>query len=148
LALQVQSEAETEPAFRCFCCGVCCSKYQVQMTIGEAHRIAEKLRIEWDTFESGYLDNAWPDVKTVLLRHSGGHCVFLEPQINGKIFFCRIQKFKPDSCVEWNADADKKDCRDGLARCWNLKVDKAGHFVGEAADVVSLQAFIVSLEQT
>lgn len=95
MALQpVQNDDEIEPAFRCFCCGVCCSKYQVQMTIGEAHRIAEKLRIEWDTFESGYLDNAWPGVKTVLLRHSGGHCVFLEPQPGDRTFFCRIQKFK------------------------------------------------------
>ncbi|MEL7562692.1 YkgJ family cysteine cluster protein [Dehalogenimonas sp. 4OHTPN] len=147
MALQpVQNDDEIEPAFRCFCCGVCCSKYQVQMTIGEAHRIAEKLRIEWDTFESGYLDNAWPGVKTVLLRHSGGHCVFLEPQPGDRTFFCRIQKFKPASCVEWNADADKKDCRDGLAKSWNLGFDEAGHFVGKAENIASLQAFIVSLE--
>ncbi len=130
----------------CFCCGVCCSKYQVQMTIDEAHKIANKLRIDWDKFEAEYIDNSWPGVRTVLLRHSGGHCIFLEPQPGGKVFFCRIQPFKPRSCIEWNASLAKKDCREGLSQCWKLAVDAKGNIEGNAAELETFNALLSSLD--
>lgn len=116
------------------------------MTINEAHNIADRLRIAWDDFEAEYIDNSWPGVRTVLLRHSGGHCVFLEPQPDGKVFFCRVHTFKPQSCIEWNADADKKDCREGLVRYWNLGINTEGNFTGEASDVAELNALLTQLK--
>ncbi len=129
----------------CFCCGVCCSKYQVQMTIDEAHKIANKLRIEWATFEEDYIDNSWPGVRTVLLQHRGGHCIFLEPQPDGKVFFCRVHKFKPQSCIQWNADLNKRDCQEGLAKFWNLAVDAEGQIAGAAGDVAALNELLGKL---
>ncbi len=134
------------PPITCFCCGVCCSKYQVQMTINEAHNIADKLGIDWDKFEAEYIDNSWPGVRTVLLRHSGGHCVFLERQADERVFFCRIQPFKPRSCTEWNADLDKKDCREGLSRYWNLAAGAEGGIEGTTPDVEAFNAFLSSLD--
>jgi Fe-S-cluster containining protein len=130
----------------CFCCGVCCSKYQVQMTINEAHNIADKLGIEWETFEAEYIDNSWPGVRTVLLRHSGGHCVFLEPQPGGKVFFCHIQAFKPRSCIEWNADLNKKDCREGLSYYWNLNANTENGIEGAANDIEAFNSLLTSLD--
>ncbi len=135
----------TEDVLTCFCCGVCCSKYQVQMTTNEAHNIADKLSIEWDKFEGEYLDNSWPGVRTLLLRHRGGHCVFLEPQADGKVFFCRVHKFKPESCIEWNADLDKKDCREGLQKYWDLGVDAEGNISGQPENIAALNKLIDKL---
>ncbi|XUX00257.1 MAG: YkgJ family cysteine cluster protein [Dehalogenimonas sp.] len=134
-----------EESFKCFCCGVCCSKYQVQMTVNEAHNIADKLRIEWDEFEKDYLDGAWPGTRTVLLGHREGHCVFLEPQPDNRVFFCRIQKFKPESCIQWKADADKKDCQEGLEQLWDLGTDAEGQFTGDPGKVRELNAFLETL---
>ncbi|APV45379.1 hypothetical protein Dform_02070 [Dehalogenimonas formicexedens] len=136
-----------EGSFQCFCCGVCCSKYQVQMTVNEAHRIAEKLKIEWDIFENDYLDGAWPGTRTVLLRHREGHCVFLEQQPDKRVFFCRVHKFKPESCIQWNADADKKDCQEGLEKLWNLTVDAEGSFSGAPGAVEELEALLETLSK-
>ena len=138
----------TDEALTCFCCGVCCSKYQVQMTTNEAHNIADRLGIEWERFESEYVDNSWPGVRTLLLRHRSGHCVFLEPQAGGKVFFCRVHKFKPGSCIDWNADLDKKDCREGLVKYWKLAVDAKGEIIGEAGDVAALDDLLVELNST
>jgi Fe-S-cluster containining protein len=130
----------------CFCCGVCCSKYQVQMTIDEAHKIANKLRIDWEKFEEDYLDNSWPGVRTVLLRHKDGHCLFLQPQPDGKVFFCRVHQFKPESCIQWNADLNKKDCREGLSKYWKLHVDEEGKIAGEAGDVEAFDTLLGRLK--
>jgi len=124
---------------------VCCSKYQVQMPVAEARQLAETLGIGWEEFKSDYLDDAWPGGRTVLLRHRGGNCVFLEPQPDGKVFFCRVHTFKPKACIEWSAEADKKDCKDGLQKYWNLNVDAQSDIVGEDANVEALEGFLKRL---
>ena len=134
-----------EEPFLCFCCGVCCSKYQVQMTVNEAHNIADKLDIEWEEFQTEYLDGAWPGTRTVLLRHRDGHCAFLEPQPDKRVFFCRIQRFKPESCIQWNADADKKDCQEGLKTFWGLGFDEEGKFKGDAKAAEELEKLLEKL---
>jgi hypothetical protein len=116
------------------------------MTIDEAHKIANKLRIDWEKFEEDYLDNSWPGVRTVLLRHSGGHCLFLQPQPDGKVFFCRVHKFKPESCIQWNADLDKKDCREGLKKYWNLGVDAEGEISGDQKDISAFHDLVERLK--
>ena len=134
------------PPITCFCCGVCCSKYQVQMPIDEARNIASKLGIDWDKFEAEYIDDSWPGVRTLMLRHRGGHCVFLEQQPDDRVFFCRIQLFKPASCIEWQASLDKKDCREGLLRLWNLSADAEGKLEGAAADIEAIKVLLSSLD--
>jgi hypothetical protein len=141
----VKKMAEEAPAFLCFCCGVCCSKYQVQMTINEAHNIADRLGLSWEEMEAEYIDHSWPGVRTVLLRQRGGQCVFLDRQTDARIAFCRIQPFKPTSCIEWNADLDKKDCREGLAQYWKLNVDAEGKIEGAAGDIEGFNALLSRL---
>ena len=130
----------------CFCCGVCCSKYQVQMPLDEAHFIAEKLGIDWDSFYEQYIDPSWPGVTTLLLRHQDGHCVFLERQTDERVFFCRIHSFKPVSCIDWHADLSKQDCQNGLLRFWNLKVAPGGLFEGTDAAKKSFTVFLSRLQ--
>ncbi|MEN8613796.1 YkgJ family cysteine cluster protein [Dehalogenimonas sp. THU2] len=135
------------PALTCFCCGVCCSKYQVQMPLEEAHRIAATLGIGWEEFQREYLDPAWPGVRTVLVRHAGGHCLFLERQPDERVFFCRIQAFKPASCIEWQADLSKQDCREGLAS-WHLCVGATGCIEGAPSDIEEFDALIDALTRS
>ncbi|MDV2990192.1 MAG: YkgJ family cysteine cluster protein [Dehalogenimonas sp.] len=129
----------------CFCCGVCCAKYQVQMPLAEAQAIATRLGLTWEEFERDYLDPAWPGVRTVIARHTGGRCVFLEPQPGGRVFFCRIQPFKPAACIDWQADLAKGDCQAGLERYWQLGVDAESRLTGTAKDLAEFKNLLKNL---
>jgi hypothetical protein len=115
------------------------------MSINEAHNIADRLGLSWEEMEAEYVDHSWPGVRTVLLRQRGGKCVFLDRQPDDRVAFCRVQPFKPASCIEWNADLAKKDCREGLAHYWKLAVDAEGNIAGAAADIEDLNGLLLKL---
>ena len=112
------------------------------MPLSEAQLISDKLGMNWPDFQRDCLDLTWPGVHTFLLKHQDGRCVFLEPQLDSRVFFCRIQTFKPAACREWEADFDKQDCREGLARYWRLKYDAENRVTGDAADMALFNNFI------
>ena len=137
---------EKKHPLTCFCCGVCCSKYQVQMPLEEAYRIAATMGIGWEEFQEEYLDPTWPGIRTVLAKHNGDGCVFLVRQPDERVFFCRIQSFKPASCIEWQAGLSKQDCRDGLAQHWKLNVNSEGSIQGSDTDMGAFQVLLIQLD--
>jgi Fe-S-cluster containining protein len=131
----------------CFCCGVCCSKYQAQMTLAEARSIAARLAIPWQEFVDRYLDSRWPGVDTFLARHVNGACVFFDWQVDSNCGFCRIHSYKPKPCSDWEANTSKMECRQGLKKLWNLELADDGSIIGSEDKKHHFQMFLNSITQ-
>jgi len=137
-----KNDSAEDTLFSCFRCGVCCSGYQVQMTLPEAREIAERLGVEWQSFSDSYLDHRWPGRDTVVLRHDNFRCVFLDQPADSVFGLCRIHQFKPISCRAWRASPDRKECRQGLSRFWNLMIDENGKLKGSPPDLKCFRTFV------
>jgi Fe-S-cluster containining protein len=116
------------------------------MTLDEARRVADALDVAWPVFQADYLDHSWPGASTVLVKHRDSRCLFLEPQPQAGVFFCRIHAFKPASCLDWQAGTGKKECRDGLGKYWRLGIDDHGDFTGSADDIARFNSLMASLQ--
>ncbi len=139
------SEQENTP-FPCFCCGICCSGYQVHLELTEAQQIADHLGVSLQKFLDDCTDPRWPGTDTYLLRHKDGKCLFLE-QAEGKAMgLCRIHAFKPTACRQWSASLYRKECRQGLSRYWGLSVDDSGKIEGSSKDLQCFQTFLKTLK--
>ena len=57
-----------ELSIPCFCCGVCCTRYQVCLSLVEARQIANELGLAWDDWLDLYVDQSWPGTNSLLLR--------------------------------------------------------------------------------
>ncbi len=106
----------------CFRCGLCCARYQAQLDMAEAQRIAAGLGLNLKDFIQRYADPRWHDAETILLRHENGECVFLERLESGKEAFCKIPSIKPAICREFPANLNQKVCWEGLAKYWDLTI--------------------------
>lgn len=127
----------------CFRCAVCCTKYQVHLTLIEARRIADMLGLTWEEWLDRYTSQNWPRNDIFLLRRCNGACVFLEHTEGSNITSCLIQPFKPSACREWNPSLYRRDCQEGLARYWGLTVSPSGKLIGSQ---YNLRRFHSSLE--
>ena len=121
---------------RCFLCGVCCTKYQIHLTLIEARRIADELGLNWEEWLDRYTGLGWPGSDSFLLRRYNGACVFLEHVEGSYITRCLIQPFKPFACREWNPSLYQRDCQEGLVKYWRLKVSPLGQLEGSDHEVV------------
>lgn len=130
----------------CFRCGVCCSRYQVCLSLVEARRIADELALDWDKWLERYTDSRWPGGGTLLLRQGEGGCVFLEHAGDAGKTICRIHHVRPAACQEWMPGLHRKECREGLARYWGLAVNPSGQLEGPAEKLRDFFSFIHSLE--
>jgi Fe-S-cluster containining protein len=129
----------------CFCCGVCCTGYQVHMELEEAHTVANRLGLEWQTFLDDYSDPRWPGTRSVLLRHSLYGCLFLDQPEGSPFGLCRIHSFKPQCCRDWQARLWKKECRQGLSKFWGLSVDDNNQITGSPEAVQVFQTYLKTL---
>jgi len=142
-----RNEEKGEPAFPCFRCGICCSRYQIFMSLAEAQIIAEKIGITLDAFVDYYLDPRWPGSETIVIRNIGSKCPFLDQQSDSIFGLCRIHEVKPFCCRQWQASRGRKECRQGLSRYWNLIVSEDGELQGSPEDILCFQTFIESLRE-
>jgi Fe-S-cluster containining protein len=138
----VNGEAVSTPCFRC---GVCCTKYQVRLTLMEARRIADELRFTWEEWLDRYISQSWLRNNSFLLRHYNGACVFLERSEVSNITRCLIQPFKPAACREWNPSLYQRDCQEGLDKYWRLTVSPLGQLEGSEQDITRFYSFLQSL---
>ena len=102
------------PDFPCLFCGICCSKFQPQLTLTEAHDLADKLGVNWKRFLSEYTDPRWPGTQSYLLRHVNGACIFLRTAEDKKQKLCLVNAIKPSCCLEWKQGIDRSECLEGL----------------------------------
>jgi uncharacterized protein len=141
-----ESNPEQEKStFPCFCCGICCSDYQVHLELSEAREIAEHLGVFLQKFLDDYADPRWPGTDTYLLQHKAEGCIFLTRESGSAIALCRIQTFKPAACRQWAAGPNQKECRRGLNRYWGLSIDDSGKIAGSPEKLQSFQTFLKTL---
>lgn len=106
--------------FACLCCGTCCSRYQARVELSEIDEIAQNLGISNEQFIQQYTDPRWPGTRSFLIRHVDSVCIFLKPSEDGQVRLCSIHAFKPACCLEWQAQADRSECQEGLNRRGNV----------------------------
>ena len=137
-----------ELSIPCFRCGVCCTRYQVRLSLIEARQIADELGFDWDEWLDRYVDQRWPGTDSFLLRHCNGACVFLERIEARKLTRCLIHSFKPSACREWTPSLYRRDCQEGLIKYWGLTVSPSGQFEGSQEKLREFYSFLESLAPT
>ncbi|MFH0846585.1 MAG: YkgJ family cysteine cluster protein [Chloroflexota bacterium] len=131
------------PEFTCFCCGVCCSKYSVGVSLDEGMGIAAWFNFTWDDWQDKYTDPSLSRGELFILRRRpNGLCVFLEPGEDGKTFKCRIHECKPALCRDWLASLFQPDCQEGLAKYWGLTVSPSGQIEGPREKLKEFYQFL------
>jgi Fe-S-cluster containining protein len=133
------------PSFGCILCGICCSVYQVRTSREEAQAIADHMSMEFYDWVGRFCDPRWHDSRSHLVRHEGGHCVFLKRGEDRRKALCSIYSVRPSSCREWRAGTDKLECQEGLRRYWHVQVDENQGLTGTPLALSRLQRFLESL---
>jgi uncharacterized protein len=128
----------------CFRCGECCRRYQVLLEQNEAERLAEFLGLDLAGLKTQYTDPRWPGLNNYLLRQEKTGCPFLRQ--NDREFLCSIHNIKPRACREWTGGLDRRECREGLAECWQLAVSAAGEVEGARDLVKSFEDYLRGLD--
>jgi len=140
------SNEQEKSSIECFRCGICCSKYQVRMSLVEAKRIAAELGIPWKEFIANYTDQRWPGAESFLLRHEHGACIFLKHDKIEKMTGCLIYPFRPSSCQEWRPSPHRAECQEGLHKYWGIKISLDGKLKGNRTTIRRFQTFLKSLK--
>lgn len=128
----------------CFRCGVCCTKYQAPLNYIEAQRIADHLGLPLKVFLDRFADHRWHGPDSLICQLKGA-CVFLDYDPNSKHNNCRIQQVKPSACRDWKPGLHPPECREGLARYWQLSVNSVGQLEGSEEKLGKFQNFLKSL---
>ena len=134
-----------ELSIPCFRCGVCCTRYQVRLSLTEARQIANELCLTWDEWLDLYVDQSWPGTDSLLLRRCKGGCVFLEDIKGSNATRCIIQPVKPSSCRESRPSWYQRECQQGLAQRWGLTVNPLGQIEGSRQKLLDFYSFIESV---
>jgi Fe-S-cluster containining protein len=137
-----------KPEFPCFCCGICCSKFQPRLSLSEARILAHNLGISWERFLAEYIDPHWPGSRSYLLCQIDGACIFLRTGESKKPKLCLIHDFKPTCCAEWKQGINRSECLEGLKTDWDLTMDSSGKICGSQEKIQAFERFILVLNKT
>lgn len=129
----------------CFRCGVCCTKYEVYLSLIEGRRIADELGLSWDEFLYRYVSQNSSNPESFILRRNEKACVFLENVGNSNTSRCLIHPFKPSACREWNPSLYRRDCQEGLTKYWGLTVSPFGLPEGPEQNLRRFHSLLESL---
>ena len=130
-----EGKSQVQPLIPCFRCGVCCTEYQVNLSLAEGQRIADGLELDWKEFLNRYIDKSWPGTKNFLLSKRNGACVFLERIEGSSVTRCLIYPIRPSSCIDWVSSLYRRECQMGLANYWGLAVSPSGQLEGSTQKV-------------
>ncbi len=130
---------------QCFRCGVCCTRYQVNLSLVEARRISDGLGISWDEFQKDYLDQRWLGYDSFLLRRHNGVCIFLQNAGDNGQASCLVHSSKPTACRLWTPGPYQRECQIGLVKYWNLIVSPSGKIQGTNEATEHFESFLKSL---
>ena len=128
----------------CFRCGVCCMKYSPKVTAAEAEHIAESLGVSLETFLERYVDDSWFEPGFYLLDTQDSACIFLAETEDKRIYSCRVHSLRPQVCREWQPGLDRKECLEGLQKCWGLTVDSLEKLQGPEKKVQEFRSVFKS----
>jgi len=142
--LPVNEDTPERIEIPCFRCGVCCMKYSPRVTVAEAEHIADSLGISLETFLERYSDDSWFEPGYYLLDSQDGVCIFLAESEDSRMFSCLIHPVRPEACWEWQPDLERKECFEGLQRCWGLSVGSSGRLQGPPEKVREFRSALKS----
>jgi hypothetical protein len=97
----------------CLHCGMCCTGYQVQLSLIEARRICDGLGLSWYTFLGNYIEPYWTGADSFLLCQQDRVCVFLKHTNELYKTICLIHVRKPSACREWTPSLYRRECQAG-----------------------------------
>lgn len=103
---------KTKLPIPCFCCGVCCIRYQPPVEPEEFSRIAEYLHLSLAEFQERHIQDT---PCGYLLRRTEEGCVFLAWDDTGRAG-CTIHAVRPEACRVWMPGLSRRECREGLSR--------------------------------
>lgn len=126
----------------CFRCGVCCSNYQVRLSLVEARRVTDELGLAFDEWLERYVDKYWQRPDSFLLRQRNGACVFLEQVKGSNKTSCLIHNVKPMACLEWTPSLYRRECQEGLVKYWSLTVSPSGQLEGSEEKLRDFNSFL------
>lgn len=135
---------QEEPTIVCFRCGECCTKYHVCLSLIEAQKIADEMRLAFDEWLDRYVDKHWQQRESFVLRQRNGACIFLERADPSNKTSCLIHHVKPLVCREWTASLYRRECREGLAKYWGLTVSPLGQLEGAEEKLRDFYSFLKS----
>lgn len=138
---------QAEPRIPCFCCGICCRRYRVRLSLIEGRCIADGLGLTWNEFQGKYIEEHWPSDDTFFLRQNRGVCCFLENATGGNQTSCSVHPFKPCACRDWTPSLYRRDCQEGLAKYWGLTVGCSSELKGPEERIERFLSFLASLGQ-
>jgi Fe-S-cluster containining protein len=98
----------------CFCCGICCTRYQPPLSAEDINNIASALGISRSKCVSKYAVKV-PIKEGYLLKRTKRGCIFLAWDADGKAR-CTIYPSRPKACREWTPSLAKPECLEGLAK--------------------------------
>jgi Fe-S-cluster containining protein len=107
--------------------------------------VADRLKIDWKSFQEQYADPRWPGDQIILIRHQNGACPFLHTGSGNGQALCSIHEFKPVCCREWESRMDRADCVEGLKTIWSLEIDQTGRIIGTNQKLAEFAAFLDSI---
>ena len=96
----------------------------------EAEHIADSLGLSLEVFLEKYVDDSWFEPGYYLLDNQDGVCIFLAETEDSRVFSCLIHAVRPHICREWQPGLERKECLEGLEKCWGLTVDSSGRLRG------------------
>jgi Fe-S-cluster containining protein len=134
-----------DPAIVCFQCGECCRKYQLRLSLIEARRAADELRLAFKDWVERYVERYWQRPESFLLRWANGACIFLEQAEGSKKNRCLIHQAKPLACWLWTPSLYRRECQEGLANYWGLTVSPFGQLEGTKEKLRDFYSFLNSL---
>jgi len=137
-----------DPYVPCLRCGVCCTRYPVRLDLSEARCICDGLGLSWYTFLGDYIEPRWTGTDSFLLRQQDGVCVFLKHTNEPHRTVCLIHAWKPSACREWTPSLYRRECQEGLLRCWGLTVTPQGDVRGSEEGIQHFQLFLESVKKT
>ena len=141
----IEGKEKVESPIACFRCGICCTEYQVNFSLAEGQRIADRFGLVWGEFLNRYVDKSWPGINNFLLRKRNGACVFLKRIRGSKVTRCRIHAFRPSSCIDWEPGLYHRECQKGLADYWGLTVNLSGQLEGSSQNAREFYDLLESL---
>jgi Fe-S-cluster containining protein len=136
------AERQVGPIIPCFRCGVCCREHHVRLSLVEARRIADGLGLCWMEFLEQYIEPRWPGSDSFLLRQHNGACIFFQDAGSNDRTSCLIHPFKPSACRDWTPSLYRRECQDGLAKRWGLRVGSLGELQGLDERIKEFQSFL------
>ena len=144
IGLVPEQEASSIP---CFLCGMCCTRYRVNLSRVEARRICDGLGLNWYIFLGNYVEPSLAGADNFYLRQQDGACIFLKKR-GGEPYrtVCLVHACKPATCRVWNASLYNKECQEGLKNYWGLAVTSEGQLQGPDEKIQRFQAFLTSLK--